>query len=111
MIELKYLVSYDIPEIVIQRIDEACERKVQYNKLLFNKSFIESGVIGVIYGLVLSIFETEGSWNKKQYMNNFYSLNLTQHLKRLLVFLTFSLLCFGPFFYIPYHYTILYWIF
>lgn len=45
-------------------MEEACGGPIKHDKFLFNKSFIETGLIALNAGLFAQLVNTTGTWSK-----------------------------------------------
>ena len=83
------------------RLEKACGHLSQ-SQFLYNKSFIETGIVAIAYGIMLAVFKTEGSYDKYQYRFSYDQLTLFQKFKRILINFMLPLVIFLPFMFIPF---------
>lgn len=103
--------NYQPPLEYVINLEKACGQ-LSPRQFLYNKSFIETGIVAIAYGIMLAVFKTEGSYNKSQFRFNYDQLTLFQKFKRLLINIMLPLLIFLPFMLIPFgEYVVLMFLF
>ena len=81
------------------------------NKILHNKTFVDSGIISLINGFFCGFFLNDGYHDKKIFQEEYGKLNLKIKIYRFLIILIFLLCIFAIFVFIPYKYVLLMFIF